>query len=62
MALTKEFTANTRVEPGRTPAPRYQVIDSPVGTVNTGTESCSGNREGVVVTVSRETFPHLVTK
>lgn len=62
MALKNEFAGKVGVELNRTSAPRYQVIDSPVGTVNTGTESCSGNREGVVVTVSHETFPQLVTK
>lgn len=39
-----------------------QVMQSPISTINTGTESCSGKREGVLVTVSREIFPTPVTK
>jgi hypothetical protein len=39
-----------------------QIMTSPVGTINTGTESCSVAKEGVLVTLSHEIFSAPITK
>ncbi|HEY6765448.1 MAG TPA: hypothetical protein VI386_11795 [Candidatus Sulfotelmatobacter sp.] len=42
--------------------PTYQIVESPISTIDTGTESCSEIKDGVLVTVRHEIFSAPVTE